>query len=37
MNIGSIYAEKMQFDNNKVRITRQNDFIQYINLINKKL
>ena len=36
-DIGSIYPEKMQFDNNGVRTTRRNDFIQYINLIKKKL
>lgn len=35
--IGSIYPEKMQFENNGVRTARRNDFIQYINLINKKL
>src|SRR5690554_3041548 len=35
--IGSIYPEKMQFKNNGVRTARRNDFIQYINLINKKL
>lgn len=27
----------MQFENNGVRTARRNDFIQYINLINKKL
>src|SRR5690606_5065445 len=36
-DIGSIYPEKMQFDNNGVRTARRNDFIQHINLINKKL
>ncbi|HIY76012.1 MAG TPA: recombinase family protein [Candidatus Sphingobacterium stercorigallinarum] len=35
--IGSIYPEKMQFKNNGVRTARRNDFIRYINLINKKL
>lgn len=36
-DIGSIYPEKMQFEKTGVRTTRRNDFIQYINLINKKL
>lgn len=36
-DIGSIYPEKMHFDKTGVRTARRNDFIQYINLINKKL
>lgn len=35
--VGSIYPEKIVFDGSKVRTARRNDFIQYINLINKKL
>ncbi|WP_312363278.1 recombinase family protein, partial [Sphingobacterium sp.] len=36
-DIGSIYPEKVVFQESKVRTTRRNEFIQYINLINKKL
>ncbi len=35
--VGSIYPEKIVFDGSKVRTTRRNDFVQHINLINKKL
>ena len=35
--IGSIYPEKMIFSESQVRTARRNDFIQHINLINKKL
>ena len=36
-DVGSIYPEKIVFEESKVRTARRNDFIQYINLINKKL
>ena len=36
-DVGSIYPEKIVFDGSKVRTARRNDFIQYINLINKEL
>lgn len=36
-DVGSIYPEKVVFEGSKVRTARRNDFIQYINLINKKL
>ena len=35
--VGSIYPEKIVFDGSKVRTARRNDFIQHVNLINKKL
>ncbi len=35
--IGSIYPEKIIFLESQVRTARRNDFIQHINLINKKL
>ena len=36
-DIGSIYPEKIIFSESQVRTARRNDFIQHINLINKKL
>lgn len=36
-DISSIYPEKIVFCDSEVRTARRNEFIQYINLINKKL
>ena len=36
-DVGSIYPEKIVFDGSEVRTARRNEFIQYINLINKRL